>query len=577
MNALLLAAALFAAPGASSRLPARDSAAAAREHFLNARELELRGLAPEALAEYRAAFRLDPKSRDLCFLLLDRLKDASLDSAEALAARCLALKGKPAAAEYKAAGEIALRSDDAAAAHGYYTEARRLAPDDGDVLYVLAGLSEESGDWATFASVLRDLMPRLDYPPSLMDRLMRAYGRLDSAAALEPVLREAWTKTGRESYGQALAAWLDLRDRPLSFLRVAKELAAKHPSPQHRELLARAYARADRPDSALSACEALLKERPGDLDLRYFKASLLFDAGRYKEARAVARELAKAGPEHPPFVFLAGASALELRKREALPLLEKALELAPLSPEYRARAAYADRVFGRSERDGARLAYAPTDSLSPEEALFLEGAAWSALAALLEPRESWRRPGVLSSASGAAAARRAALERYERVLAADTGNRAALFEVAVQAERLGDRERTKALLRRLVRRDSANALTLNYLGYVLVERPGASAEELEESGDLLRRAVDLEPENGAYLDSRGWWHYRRGELDSARAWLERSHEAMPRDVSVIDHLVEVLRAQGREAEACAWAGRIRALDRARFARGEPGVECAAKP
>lgn len=555
MNALLLAAALFAAPGA---VP--PEIRAAREHFANAREFEARGLAKEALVEYRAALRLDSASRDLCFLVLERVKDASLDSAATLAARCLTLKGKPVAAEYKAAGEIALRAENAPAAYAYYTEARRLAPDDGDVLYVLAGLAEESGDWAGFASAVRDLMPRLDYPPSLMDRLMRAYGRVDSADALEPVLRESWSKTGREGYGQALAAWLDLRDRPLSFLAVAKELAEKHPSPQHRELLARAYARADRPDTALTAARALLKERPEDLDLRYFAASLLFDAGRYKEAHAEAARLVKARPGHAPFVFLKGAAALELRKREALPLLEQALEAAPLSPDYRARAAYADRVFGKAARAETRLAYAPTDSLSPEEALFLEGAAWSSLAAQLEPRESWRRPSVRTDSLGARAARRAALERYARVLAADTGNRAALFELAVQTERLGDREATKDLLRRLIRRDSSNTLTLNYLGYVLVELPGASPEELEEAGVLLRRAVALEPENGAYLDSKGWWHYRRGEFDSARVWLERSFEAMPRDASVLDHLVEVLRADGRAAEACGYVARLRALD-----------------
>jgi tetratricopeptide (TPR) repeat protein len=78
---------------------------------------------------------------------------------------------------------------------------------------------------------------------------------------------------------------------------------------------------------------------------------------------------------------------------------------------------------------------------------------------------------------------------------------------------------------------------------MLVENLPVTAAELAEAGVLLDRALALEPENGAYLDSKGWWHYRAGALDSARAYLESALESIPSDPAIRDHLEEVLRAR----------------------------------
>ncbi len=38
---------------------------------------------------------------------------------------------------------------------------------------------------------------------------------------------------------------------------------------------------------------------------------------------------------------------------------------------------------------------------------------------------------------------------------------------------------------------------------------------LDEAQQLISKAVDLDPDNGAYLDSLGWVHYRQNRLDQA--------------------------------------------------------------
>jgi len=53
--------------------------------------------------------------------------------------------------------------------------------------------------------------------------------------------------------------------------------------------------------------------------------------------------------------------------------------------------------------------------------------------------------------------------------------------------------------------------TLNYLGYTWVDR----GENLKEAFDMIRQAVEQEPESGAIVDSLGWGHYKLGEYEEA--------------------------------------------------------------
>ena len=45
---------------------------------------------------------------------------------------------------------------------------------------------------------------------------------------------------------------------------------------------------------------------------------------------------------------------------------------------------------------------------------------------------------------------------------------------------------------------------------------------LPESLDLITKALELSPENGAYLDSLGWVYFRMGRLPEAEENLRRA-------------------------------------------------------
>ncbi len=78
---------------------------------------------------------------------------------------------------------------------------------------------------------------------------------------------------------------------------------------------------------------------------------------------------------------------------------------------------------------------------------------------------------------------------------------------------------------------------MNYLGYMLADRD----VRLDEAQKLISRALELEPDNGAYLDSLGWVYYRLNRLDDAEHVLVRalSKAGVSDDPTVHDHLGDV--------------------------------------
>jgi tetratricopeptide (TPR) repeat protein len=90
-----------------------------------------------------------------------------------------------------------------------------------------------------------------------------------------------------------------------------------------------------------------------------------------------------------------------------------------------------------------------------------------------------------------------------------------------------------------------HAGAMNYLGYMLADRN----VRLDEAYKLIQKAVDLEPDNGAYLDSLGWVFYRQGKLSEAERTLTRAVELTGQDPTVREHLGDVYFKLGKTQEA----------------------------
>ena len=86
---------------------------------------------------------------------------------------------------------------------------------------------------------------------------------------------------------------------------------------------------------------------------------------------------------------------------------------------------------------------------------------------------------------------------------------------------------------------------MNYLGYMYADRD----IRLDEAQQLVSKALDLDPDNGAYEDSLGWVYYRLNRLDQAADVLRLAVDKVGKDPTVHDHLADVYFKQGKIREA----------------------------
>ncbi|MBF0159382.1 MAG: tetratricopeptide repeat protein [Magnetococcales bacterium] len=100
-------------------------------------------------------------------------------------------------------------------------------------------------------------------------------------------------------------------------------------------------------------------------------------------------------------------------------------------------------------------------------------------------------------------------------------------------------------LRLYIDKNPDDAQALNYLGYVWAERN----ENLQESYDLLQRAIKLSPGDGFITDSLGWVLFRLQRFDEALRLMREAVRLQPKDSTITEHLGDVLLAAGQPQEA----------------------------
>ena len=108
-------------------------------------------------------------------------------------------------------------------------------------------------------------------------------------------------------------------------------------------------------------------------------------------------------------------------------------------------------------------------------------------------------------------------------------------------ERQKKYDQAEEAFKQILAGDPQNAMTLNYMGYMLADR----GVRLEEALNYIKKAVDLEPANGAYLDSLGWAYYKLGKYELAEENLTKAIQHTPNDPTVQDHLGDVYQKTGR--------------------------------
>ena len=137
-------------------------------------------------------------------------------------------------------------------------------------------------------------------------------------------------------------------------------------------------------------------------------------------------------------------------------------------------------------------------------------------------------------------------QAVQRVAAAGMPERWVLFyDRGVSLERSGQWDRAEADLQHALQLKADQPLVLNYLGYSWIDR----GINLDRGLDMIKKAVELRPDDGYITDSLGWAYYRLGQYDKAVEYLDKAIELVPEDPTINDHLGDAYWQTGRLVEA----------------------------
>jgi tetratricopeptide (TPR) repeat protein len=521
---------------------------------------------PEAEAEARKAVELSPKSAGAHRLLGQVLLATAKDKTRLEAA----------AVELKAANELAPADPQGAVAYAQVLlrlerpkEASSVLEGvldraNGPAVLLLYGETLERSDQLQQAEEVYKGLAKLDPEnKAALLGLLRVYDRQRQFDKAAPIL-QSFLKLQPGNLGlKSQYAGLLLRGRRFGEARkVVEEVLAADPGNRDAlRLYAALLSETREPDKADEVLRKLQSLEPADLEIPYRRAVNFLEARRVSEAEAVLFELRAAlvakKPDAPEIAQIDGqlAYAAYLRK-------DYAAATARLEPHLRGEEGLNLQAYNlllqiaRDREDwtsGLRLAKDAYDkapkktpmlranyaefrlrSASAEDqgegGRMLEALVAEDKAGTLAAADAWQR---LDKYGRAAAAARAGLER-------DKEDPDLLFRLAASLEREKKVAESVDAFEKLLKVRGDHAPGLNYLGYMWADR----GENLPRALELIRKAVELEPGNGAYLDSLGWVYFQLNKLDKAEENLRAAAVLNPDDATVEEHLGDLYEKKG---------------------------------
>jgi len=518
------------------------SSASAYAHFLRARLLALQGEHGKSVEQLRLALASDPGRTELVLALAEaQARSGSPAKAEATVRGLLERRPDHVPA-LLFLGRLLYETDRPQRAREVLDRARKLAPREQEPYLLLAEMSLESGhpdDAVRTVQALADLnrdttgLRRLGM--ALLDR-----GEPETARALleRTVQIDPGDAEAQGALGEALEALGRPADAEAAYGRALER------DPDSREVLLRAGRLALRSGSEPRARAYL--DRLASLDIgpeQSLRIALTWlSAGKPAPAIRVL-EQARAGSDDPRLLLALGLVQGKVgRWADAA----KSYGQVPIGA-----AGWKDAVVQRGlalaragDPTAAERATAEALKQAPGD-VTLEAGHAAVLEALGQPRRaeqflqarirvsgSTELVTALSQIFSRTGAHAEAVAVLTEALKAHPRDEDLLYAMGAVLERSGATQQALARMRELLEVNPQNAAAMNFIGYTLAEH----GEQLEEAERMVRRALAMHPDSGAYLDSLGWVQFRRGDVVRAASTLERAAELEPDEPTILEHL-----------------------------------------
>lgn len=470
-------------------------------------------------------------------------------------------------------GRLYKVSNDSAASEAAFKKALEISPDNEDAMTGLAMVYSDEGDTKRAADLLEKLTAK-NPSPRAFAALAFSYEQLHDYPLAASTLRRALTlDPSNQEYKLNLAQDLAQAEQYDEALKVYQEVADANPrDPTPLLRMAQVYRQQKKFDLARESIDKAREIDPDNLEVKLDESFLQEEEGKLSEAIVTLKQVLDATAKKN---YSAGertyrASMLERLGRMYLNLeqfdeaADTFRQLGGLDPEYAARADVQVVETYRQAKDyekAQKLADAaikkyPNDRIvigMHAEMLADSGHVDEAAAELRkslggkDDREIYTSLAQIYERGKDYPEMAKAVDQLEKLSQTKDDKITLHFLRGTLYERQKKFQQAESEFREVLKLDSSNAQAQNYLGYMLADQN----TRLDEAQQLILKALDSEPNNGAFLDSLGWVYYRQNKLKDAEEQLNRSIQMITRDPTIHDHLGDVYFKQGRIKEAIA--------------------------
>lgn len=490
-------------------------------------------------------------------------------------------------------GQLAYEGDDVAAALDNFARASALVPEGSKILssrlielYVRGGELDKA-----LAESDRILAQNPDDPPLLMMRagILDALKRSQEAEPIYIRLIEAHPTivdsylllsslySESKAYDKAIAVLRKLVDRspkePLGHYFLARVYQnvedpasaerslrrARELNPENAEInaeLVRVLLQAKKFDAAKEICNKILERDPGNVFARRVLGQLLIGESRFDEALEHLQALEKVEDDSAETRFK--IALIQIGRQNLVEAVRELNLVLASNPEHREARYYLASVYagtGRSADAVTELLKVPPGELYVKARLFA--------AVLLRQEKQFERAEEVLREALDSGEERATLVSYlvlvlrdrQRLadaeellvenLALEPKNEKLLFSYATVLHDLGRDDDALPAMERLLEVNPANSDALNFIAYQLAD----SGVDLDRALKLVQQAIESRPNDGYYLDTLGWVHFRRGTFEEACKILARAAAVVEDDLIIGEHYGDSLIKCGQAEKA----------------------------
>lgn len=311
-------------------------------------------------------------------------------------------------------------------------------------------------------------------------------------------------------------------------------------------------------EAAVVSLKRAVLSKPKNKQLRLAYARLLVDAKEYELARVEFEKLHLLAPNDPDLLYTLGLLSLESQRFDAA---EKYLAKLLKSGKRKGEAQY---YLGRISQSKGLLEQAVEryKSVKTGEYRFdaqMRSARLIALQGKTQEALDYLNKMTEGSQSKTSLVRIyltrgeilkkdkrfiEAIKNYDQALEVIPGNIDLLYARGLTGESIGNIKLLETDMLTILKTEPDNAHALNALGFTLADR----TDRIEEAFEYLKRAMQINPDDPAFIDSYGWVHYRMGNYEESIRLLKKAL-ALVEDGEIAAHLGEVLWVSGQQQEA----------------------------